>query len=159
MSAPPFVTDAMIAAALGMAPSDGRPLDAAAVKIMLVFALAARSDWGEDADVAAEQRAVREIAIEVVGDRIAGLERDLATWKEHAERRLGWYHEAIASGHPAAAGAARGPVLDELKLIRTRCVQALHAGFSRRDWHSTERAGIELRDRLDALIHQIEKAP
>jgi hypothetical protein len=36
--------------------------------------------------------------------------------------------------------------------IRQREVQALFAGLSRRDWHATEAAANEMRDKLDRLL-------
>jgi hypothetical protein len=47
------------------------------------------------------------------------------------------------------------PVAGVLQAIRQRSVQALHAGISRHDWHATETAANELRDRLDDLIRRL----
>lgn len=46
------------------------------------------------------------------------------------------------------------PVAGVLRAIRHRSVQALHAGISRRDWHATETAANELRDKMDDLIRR-----
>lgn len=46
------------------------------------------------------------------------------------------------------------PVAGVLTAIRQRSVQAIHAGISRRDWHATETAANELRDRMDDLIRR-----
>lgn len=48
------------------------------------------------------------------------------------------------------------PVVTILKEMRQRSVQAIHAGLSRRDWHATESAANELRDRMDDLIRRME---
>lgn len=47
------------------------------------------------------------------------------------------------------------PVAGVLTAIRQRSVQAIHAGISRRDWHATETAANELRDRMDNLIRRL----
>ena len=39
-----------------------------------------------------------------------------------------------------------------LRELRQREVQALHAGLSRRDWHATEKAANELRDKIDNYL-------
>jgi hypothetical protein len=36
--------------------------------------------------------------------------------------------------------------------LRQREVQALHAGLSRRDWHETETAANQLRNRIDDAL-------
>lgn len=51
------------------------------------------------------------------------------------------------------------PARDVLAGIRGRSIQAIGAGISRRDWHATETAYNELRDRVDDLIRRLtEKA-
>lgn len=48
------------------------------------------------------------------------------------------------------------PVAGVLRAMRHRSVQALHAGISRRDWHATETAANELRDKVDDLLKRID---
>ena len=48
------------------------------------------------------------------------------------------------------------PVAGVLRAMRHRSVQALHAGISRRDWHATETAANELRDKMDDLLKRID---
>jgi hypothetical protein len=42
--------------------------------------------------------------------------------------------------------------LSAIEDIRQHEVRALHAAFSRRDWHAAEQAGNNLRDKLDRLM-------
>lgn len=51
------------------------------------------------------------------------------------------------------------PVIDKLRAIRQRSVQAIGAGLSRRDWHATEVAYNDLRDRFDDLIIRMGGRP
>lgn len=51
------------------------------------------------------------------------------------------------------------PISAILSGIRQRAVQAIGAGISRRDWHSTETAYNSLRDGLDNLIGRLDRAP
>lgn len=46
-------------------------------------------------------------------------------------------------------------ILERLEIIRHREVQALHAGLSRRNWHATEKAANELRDRIDEELRLV----
>jgi hypothetical protein len=46
------------------------------------------------------------------------------------------------------------PVGGVLQVMRQGAVQAIHAGISRRDWHATEVAANELRDKMDDLIRR-----
>lgn len=47
------------------------------------------------------------------------------------------------------------PVRDVLTAMRQRSLMAIGAGVSRRDWHATEVAYNELRDRMDDLIRRL----
>lgn len=49
------------------------------------------------------------------------------------------------------------PVVAVLQAMRHRSVQAIGAGLSRRDWHATETAYNELRDRMDDLILRLNR--
>lgn len=51
------------------------------------------------------------------------------------------------------------PAVAVLQAIRQRSVQAIGAGLSRRDWHATETAYNELRDRMDDLIRRLGGRP
>lgn len=45
---------------------------------------------------------------------------------------------------------------DELEALRRREVQMIGAGLSRRDWHSTEQAYNQLRDKIDGMLRATE---
>lgn len=48
------------------------------------------------------------------------------------------------------------PLAAEVKIARQREVQMLGAALSRRDWHATEAAYNQLRDRLDAALRALK---
>lgn len=48
----------------------------------------------------------------------------------------------------------KGGLREQVQAIRQRSVQAIGAGLSRRNWHATETAYNELRDKLDELLRQ-----
>ena len=89
----------------------------------------------------------------------ASLVRDINTYKARQLELARAEHASLAHGlaHQAAALMSDDVEVRDLKEVRQRSVQAIGAGISRRDWHATEAAYNELRDRLDDLIRRMDK--